>query len=327
MTDTVNPIFTDEVAARAYLEKLRWPNGTVCVHCGAYGEMVAAVQNTGKQTKKPPKGKKRRPARGGLYYCNSCKSTFTVTVGSVMEDSHVALNKWLYAFFLLCSSKKGISSHQLHRTLGVSYKTAWFMSHRIREAMRSGSLAPPMMGGGGGVVEIDETIYGRASTHPKGRRNDPKRKITNSAHKNVILSLVERGGGVRSWHVGGSTAGEIIPIVNANVAKEAAVMTDSAALYPAAGLEEASPVMIASITAKTSTSDTRTAGRRSTPTALRTISACSSAACVAPTSTARKSTCTATWPSSTFATTPALLWASRTKPAPTRRSRASWASA
>ena len=226
MADTVNPIFADEAASRAYLEKLRWPNGPVCVHCGAYGTMVAPVQNTGKTTKEKPKGKKRRPAREGLYYCNSCKGTFTVTVGSVMEDSHVPLNKWLYAFFLMCSSKKGVSSHQLHRTLGVTYKTAWFMSHRIREAMRSGSLAPPMLGGGGGVVEVDETVYGRTSSHPKGRTQFPS-----SQHKNIIVALVERGGEVRSYHVEGSTVSQVIPIVNANVAREAQIMTDASQLY------------------------------------------------------------------------------------------------
>jgi hypothetical protein len=113
--------------------------------------------------------------------------------------------------------------------MGITLKSAWFMSHRIREAMRDGSLMPPMSGAGG-IVEIDETIYGRASTHPKGRGPFPY-KITNSAHKNVVLSLVERGGEVRSYHVAGSTTAEVIPIVNANVAKEAAVMTDKAQLY------------------------------------------------------------------------------------------------
>ena len=130
--------------------------------------------------------------------------------------------------YLIAGSKKGISSNQLHRTLGLTLKSAWFMSHRIREAMRSGSLAP--MGSTGGVVEVDETIFGRASTHPKGRRRK-NAKITNSAHRNVILSLVERGGQVRSYHVEGSTVGQIIPIVTANISHEAQVMTDSAQLY------------------------------------------------------------------------------------------------
>jgi hypothetical protein len=113
--------------------------------------------------------------------------------------------------------------------LEVQYNTAWFMSHRIREAMRTGGFGP--MGGEGEIVEVDETIYGRADTHPKGRRKDPKRKITNSAHKNVIVSLVQRNGGVRSYHVAGSTVSEVIPIVNANIRKETDLMTDSAQLY------------------------------------------------------------------------------------------------
>jgi transposase-like protein len=178
-----------------------------------------------KPSKKHPEG----VVRHGLKKCGDCRKQFTVRVGTVFEDSHAPVHKWFQAIHLLASSKKGISSHQLHRILEVQYNTAWFMGHRIREAMRAGGLMPPM-GSAGGVVEIDETIYGRAATHPKGRRRKD-RKITNSAHKNVILSLVERGGSVRSYHVEGSTVAQVIPIVTANVAKEAAVMTDKAQLY------------------------------------------------------------------------------------------------
>lgn len=162
MTDLTNPIFVYEDKARAHLERLRWPGEPVCPHCRAPFERIAAVANAGKRTKTVPKGKKHRPARKGLYYCNSCNEQFTVQVGTVLEKSHVPLHKWLAAFYLMCASKKGISVHQLHRTLSVSYKTAWFMAHRIREAMRTGGLAPPM-GGSGGVVGVDETIYGRAA--------------------------------------------------------------------------------------------------------------------------------------------------------------------
>ncbi len=133
----------------------------------------------------------------------------------------------------MASSKKGVSSHQLHRILEVQYNTAWFMSHRIREAMRVGGLKPPM-GGAGAVVEVDETIFGRAATHPKGRRirtTKAKNRITNSAHKNVILSLVERGGQVRSFHVEGSTVSAVVPVVQDNVHRETAIMKDSAQLY------------------------------------------------------------------------------------------------
>ena len=204
----------DEEAAYAWVEAQVWPEGPVCPHCG---ETHRVSKMQGKAT------------RLGLYKCYACRKQFRVTVGTIFEKSHVPLRLWLQAFYLIAGSKKGISSNQLHRTLGVTLKTAWFMGHRIREAMRAGSLAPPM-GGEGSVVEIDETIYGRADTHPKGRRRKSW-KITNSAHKNVILSLVQRGGEVRSYHVAGSTVSEVIPIVERNVDIETAVMTDSAALY------------------------------------------------------------------------------------------------
>jgi hypothetical protein len=178
----------------------------------------------------PMKGKSTRI---GAYKCYACRKKFTVKIGTIFEDSHIPMRTWLQAIFLMCSSKKGISSNQLHRAFGISLRSAWFMSHRIREAMRSGSLKPPM-GGGGGVVEIDETIFGRAATHPKGRHvkvKPGKVRITNSAHKNVILSLVERGGQVRSYHIEGSTVQQVIPIVTDNVSHEAQVMTDKAQLY------------------------------------------------------------------------------------------------
>jgi transposase-like protein len=204
----------DEEAAYAWVEAHVWPEGPVCPKCGSV-ERISKM--AGKATRK------------GLYKCYACRSQFRVTVGTIFEKSHVPLHIWLQAFFLMAGSKKGISSNQLHRTLGVTLKTAWFMSHRIREAMRDGGLAPPM-GGDGGIVEIDETIYGRAATHPKGRRR-PNAKITNSAHKNVVLALVERGGKVRSYHIEGSTVQQVLPIVTENVSHEAQVMTDKAQLY------------------------------------------------------------------------------------------------
>lgn len=217
--------FHDEEAAFAELESILWPNGPVCPHCGCTDRIYVLKGVRSKPSKKHPKGVERF----GLKKCGHCRKQFTVRVGTVFEDSHAPLHKWFQAIHLLASSKKGISSHQLHRTLEVQYNTAWFMSHRIREAMRVGGFMPPM-GGDGGVVEVDETIFGRADTHPKGRRR-PNRKITNSAHKNVILSLVERGGSVRSYHVSGSTVGAVMPIVNENVARETAMMTDKAQLY------------------------------------------------------------------------------------------------
>src|SRR6266436_7951546 len=137
-------IYTDEIAARKHLEKLLWPDGPVCPHCGS---LDAATKLKGQST------------RPGVYWCNACQKPFSVTVGTVYERSKVPLHTWLYANHLLCSSKKGMSAHQLHRTLGVTYKTAWFMAHRIREAMRD--INPPAMGGSGKVVESDETYYGQ----------------------------------------------------------------------------------------------------------------------------------------------------------------------
>ena len=152
----------DEQAAYEWVEAHLWPEGPICPHCGS----VERISKMG-----------GKATRFGLYKCYACRNQFRVTVGTIFEKSHVPLYLWLQAFFLLAGSKKGISSNQLHRTLGVTLKTAWFMGHRIREAMRVGSLMPPM--GSGGVVEIDETIYGRAATHPVGRKR-ADRKITNA---------------------------------------------------------------------------------------------------------------------------------------------------
>jgi transposase-like protein len=210
--------FHDEAAAFAKLESIIWPNGPVCPHCG--GKERIYVLNGVKD--------KRGRVRLGLKKCGHCRRQFTARVGTVFESSHIPLHKWLQAVHLMCSSKKGISSHQLHRTLEITYEAAWFMSHRIREAMRSGSFVPPM-GGAGGVVEVDETVYGRAASHPKGRVRDPK--ITGTSHKNVVMALVERGGNVRTYHITGTTISEVIPIVNTNISREAQVMTDAASWY------------------------------------------------------------------------------------------------
>jgi transposase-like protein len=211
-----HPRFTDEEEAYKWVEAHLWPDGPVCPRCGVFGDRITKL--AGKST------------RFGVYKCKDCRKPFTVKIGTIFEDSHIPMRIWLQAIALMCASKKGISANQLHRMTGMTLKSAWFMAHRIREALRSGGLLPPM-GGKGGIVEIDETIYGRASTHPKGRGPLMRRGITNSAHKNVILSLVERGGEVRSYHVEGSTVAGVIPIVQENVAREAQVMTDKAQLY------------------------------------------------------------------------------------------------
>jgi transposase-like protein len=206
MTDLTNPIFNDEEKAREHMEGLRWPDGPVCPHCG---EAKNVHRLEGKSHRK------------GLIQCNACLQTFTVTVGSVMERSKVPLTKWVLAFHLMAASKKGVSAHQLHRMLAVTYKTAWFMAHRVREAMRGGSLAP--MGGGGGIVEIDETFISRRADAPNAHGG--------YAHKHAILTLVDRSGEARSFHIDRANAANIMPIVRANLASEAKVITDDAGYY------------------------------------------------------------------------------------------------
>lgn len=214
-----NTIFVDEDEARTALEQVRWPNGAVCPHCGVTGNGIVKVEG------------KKQSHRPGLYYCNGCKGQFTVTVGTVFERSKIPLSKWWMAVYLLNSSKKGISAHQIHRTLKVTYKTAWFMMHRIREAMRTGGLGP--MGGGGKVVEVDETYIGRLEGQPKKGHGA-------SSHKNTVLTLVERGGAARSFHIDAASVGQIAPIVRANIARETRLMTDEAQQYRGVGREFAS---------------------------------------------------------------------------------------
>jgi transposase-like protein len=206
-----NPIFTDEAKAREFLESVRWPNGPICPHCGAF-EGIHRLE-----------GKASRP---GLYQCNACHGQFSVTVGTVFERSKIKLNVWLLATHLLTSSKKGMSAHQLHRSLGITYKTAWFMAHRIREAMRSGSLAP--MGGAGSVVEADETYIGR---------KEGRKLARGKGHKRVVLGLVERSGQARSFHVERTNIESIVPIVRANIASESRLATDEAPHYIKVGRE------------------------------------------------------------------------------------------
>lgn len=196
--------FQNDDAARLHLEEIRWPEGPVCPHCGCMGHIT--------------KLNVRR--REGVYKCNDCRKQFTVTVGTVFERSHVPLHKWFQAVYLMCCSKKGISSHQIHRMLGVTYKTAWFMTHRIREAMADGTLAP--MGGEGQTVEVDETFFGNIP-------GMEKRQAWH--HKNKIVSLVERGGSVRSFHVERVNAATLKPLLMEHIVYETRVMTDQANQY------------------------------------------------------------------------------------------------
>lgn len=200
------PYFHDEEAAIAKLESLLWSDGPVCPHCGNAGRIYEL------------KGKSTRP---GLRKCGECRKQFTVKVGTVFESSHIPLFKWFQAAYLMTSSKKGISAHQLHRTLEVTYKTAWFMAHRLREAMRVGELEP--MGGMGRFVEVDETFIGRDKT---------KKKKRGHAHKFKVLSLVDRKTGqARSMVIKDTTMATILPILKANIDKETSIMTDEAAQY------------------------------------------------------------------------------------------------
>ena len=200
------PYFQDEDAAYEKLESIVWPNGAICPHCGCTDRM------------KRMGGSATRPS---LYKCYACRKQSRVTVGTVFESSHIKLHVWLQAAYLICSSKKGISSNQLARTMGVTVKTGWFMSHRLREAMAGGALPP--MGGEGSVVEIDETFIGKKGEKPKNARG--------YAHKHAVLTLVERGKGSRSFHVDGTKATDLVPIIKANVLPGTHVMTDEAGQY------------------------------------------------------------------------------------------------
>lgn len=206
-----NPIYHNENAARAHLEALRWPTGPVCPHCGVIGNATEL------------KGKSTRP---GVWKCKDCRKPFSVTVGTVFERSKIPLTKWLLATSLLTSSKKGISSHQIHRTLGVTYKTAWFMTHRIREAMKDDS--PDQLGGPdtSGIVETDETYWGKTKGRGKG---------AHLAKKQKVVALLERKGRVRAYHVASVTAETLKPILEGQISQSARLMTDSAGLYEKIG--------------------------------------------------------------------------------------------
>ena len=207
--------FNDEAAAYAFVEARIWANGRVCSHCGVVDKSGAL------------KGKSDRI---GLYKCYACRKKFTVKVGTIFEDSHIQMRDWLTAIHLICSSKKGVSSNQIHRTLGITLKSAWFMTHRIREALRSGDLA--LMGGVSRTVEIDETFI--------GRKPGFEAKPGWVYHKNTVLTLVERGGSVRSFHIDAATNENIVPIVRANLDRESHLMTDEARRYEAIGEQFAS---------------------------------------------------------------------------------------
>ena len=202
--------FHDEEAAYGWVEARLWPNGPVCPRCKGT-ERITALK--GKST------------RLGVRFCNACRKPFTVKVGTVFESSHIPLRLWLQAIALLCASKKGMSSNQLHRTLGITLKSAWFLSHRIREAMRGGGLAP--LGGEGRIVEADETYFGNKEVVAKRTiRGKPSH-----GSKRSIVALVERGGEVRSFHVENADKATVNKIVDENISREARLCTDESRLY------------------------------------------------------------------------------------------------
>lgn len=210
--------FQTEKAAFEHLEATLWKDGVICPHCGSIdsARRLQGVKN------------KKGNVRNGLWKCyaKECRKQFTVKVGTVFEGAHIPPNKMLQAVYLMTASKKGVSSHQLHRTLEITYKSAWFLAHRIREAMRDGTLSP--MGGAGAIIEVDETYIGKQAGHAQAR---------GAAHKNIVLTLVERGGRARSHHITSFGVAEVVPIVRMNVRRESRLMSDEARQYVGIGQE------------------------------------------------------------------------------------------
>jgi len=224
-TDLTAPMFHDEDAARAYFEAMRWPGGPVCPHCGVVNE---ATRMQGKSH------------RAGQFQCNACRTSFSVTLGTVMEDSHLPLYKWALAFRLMASSKKGVSAHQLHRSLGITYKTAWFLGHRIREAMRDNAPAP--LGGEGKIVEADEMYHGTKEIKTPSRRGDrpyTKSGKSGGAQKRAVVALVERGGEVRAVAMTGKrvSAANVRQVLVTHADRASRLQTDESPLYPGVGAE------------------------------------------------------------------------------------------
>jgi transposase-like protein len=213
--DLTAPIYNDEEAARKHYEASRWPNGPECPHCGVVGEATEM------------KGETTRP---GLYNCRACDKPFTATIGTIFERSHIPMHKWLLAIHLMAASKKGISAHQLYRMLGFgSYRTAWFMAHRIRESMRE--LSMPPLGGAGKTAEADETFVGGSEKNRHKKRARTIKDTGGYQGKEPVFSIVERGGKVRSHHVPSVNAKTLKPILEAQLDKGSILMTDGEGQY------------------------------------------------------------------------------------------------
>jgi transposase-like protein len=208
MLDLTNPIFMDADKAREYLEAQRWPEGPVCPHCNAKFEGTKL------------KGKSTRP---GVYKCKECEKPYSITVGTVFESSKIPLNKWLLATYLITSSKKGMSAHHIHRTLGVTYKSAWFMCQRIREAFAPASNRTGPIGGEGKTIEADETFIGGMAKNVHNGKPVPK--------KRPLIALVERGGEVRARHVADVTAKTVREVLVIQSSRKSHLMTDDAFAY------------------------------------------------------------------------------------------------
>jgi transposase-like protein len=215
--------FSDEDKAREFLEKLRWPDGPVCPKCGE-------VDNAYRL--EPQESKKGKHVRKGVWKCGGCREQFTVTVGTIFEDSHIPLSKWLLAYHLLCASKKGMSAHQLHRMLKVTYRSAWFMAHRIRYTMTQEPLSSKLQG----VIEVDETYVGgklRVGSYKPGD-NYRRKHLAPTANKAAVVSVLQRGGRVQSRHVERVTAENLKPMVEQMVDEQAHVITDSSTVLKGA---------------------------------------------------------------------------------------------
>jgi transposase-like protein len=220
----------DEAAAFAHVEAMLWQDGPVCPRCGVVGNAYVLSGVRSKPSKKNPEGVERH----GLKKCKDCSKQFTVRKDTIFEESHIPLHKWLQAIFLMTSSKKGISSNQLHRTLGITLKSAWFLSHRVREAMRDGDLTP--FGADGGFVEVDETFIGNDKDVIKAKAPKGHKKPRSAVHKFKVLSLVDRETGrARSIVVDDLKQSTLGPILRENIVREATLMTDELGVYKGIG--------------------------------------------------------------------------------------------
>jgi transposase-like protein len=212
MCDMTNPAFANEQQARKFLEAARWPNGPVCPHCKST-EMVSRFNG--------------KSMGDGWYHCNACREKFTVRVGTLYERSHIPLHKWLLATHLMAASKKGISALQLSRMLGITYKSAWFMAHRIREGMTDPQRGP--IGGEGKILEADETVFG-------GKKKN-RAYATEEPRKSAVMTLIERGGEARSFHIANVTAKLLRPLIVMSASRKSSLMTDDAKWYKRIGEE------------------------------------------------------------------------------------------